>query len=104
MFTPRKDPVNLFKLSFEIEKPPHITLYWPAEGSAWGMESQMVYTLRDDSIDMDFSATPKRDEYSLGYAAMMFDQEEAVCLAMWNFIKDKTAIMTPIVRHGIGNS
>ena len=72
MFTPRKDPVNLFQLSFEIEKPPHITLYWPAEGSAWGMECQMVYTVRDDGIDMNFSATPRRDEYPLGYAAMMW--------------------------------
>lgn len=68
MFTPRNDTVRL-----EIHSPVSATLHWPAENSAWGMECSMRYTLSDgNAIDMEFTAIPRREQFDLGYVAMMW--------------------------------
>jgi hypothetical protein len=68
MFTPRNDPVVLTAQS-ESEA----TLYWPADGSKWGMECRMVYRFGSPAvIDMTFTAKPTRNDFPKGYAAFMW--------------------------------
>ena len=68
MFTPRKDPCVVFSHSADS-----VTLRWPAEGSAWGMECEMAYEMGEACVvDMAFTAVPTQKRYPLGYAAMMW--------------------------------
>lgn len=68
MFTPRKDATRL-----EVHSAESVTVHWPAEGSSWGVECAMRYTLSaDDAVDMEFSAIPREDRFELGFAAMMW--------------------------------
>jgi hypothetical protein len=68
MFTPRKDPVELIQRSRDS-----VSLHWPSEHSAWGMDCRLTYTLADrDSIDIAFSVTPTRDRFERGYVTLMW--------------------------------
>lgn len=68
MFTPREDPVELQSLSESSAR-----LIWPAADSSWGMACQMTYTLvAPDAIDMEFEATPTKEVFGKGYAALMW--------------------------------
>ena len=68
MFTPRKDPVELTQRSKES-----VSLHWPGERSAWGMDCRMTYTLADrDAIDIAFTVTPTRERFGQGYATLMW--------------------------------
>ena len=68
MFTPRKDPCSpreIGKSRYEI--------YWPSEGSTWGMTARMIYDLStENQIDLVFGCTPEVDLYPQGFAAMMW--------------------------------
>lgn len=68
MFTPRKDTCILIG-----HDSTSATLYWPADESAWDMECRMTYTLAgDNALDIGFEATPRSDQYPLGYVAFMW--------------------------------
>ncbi len=68
MFTPRRDPCQLKNLDEN-----RYEIYWPSEGSKWGMEARMVYDLsRSEQVDLVFECTPTEDLYPLGFAAMMW--------------------------------
>ena len=68
MFTPRRDDTRL-----EVHSPISVTVHWPAEGSSWGMECSMRYTLANsNAVDMEFRAMPREDHYGLGFAALMW--------------------------------
>ncbi len=68
MFTPRKDPCYIQQIENN-----HFEIYWPAEGSKWGMEARMIYDLSvEGQIDIVFECRPKKEMYPQGYAAMMW--------------------------------
>jgi hypothetical protein len=68
MFTPRKDPVELTQTSKTSA-----LLHWPSQGSAWGVDALMTYTLAErNSIDIAFSVTLTQDRFAQGYVAFMW--------------------------------
>lgn len=67
MFTPRKDRCRL-----EVHDRQSLSLHWEARDSAWAMDCSMRYTLRENGVDMAFSATPRDDRFPLGFAALMW--------------------------------
>lgn len=69
MFTPRQDRCEVRNTGGQ-----RYELYWPSEGSQWGMEARMLYDLSTDGqVDLDFQCTPKDEKiYSKGFAAMMW--------------------------------
>ena len=68
MFTPRKDPNTL-----HFTSPRTASLHWPAADSAWAIDCTMTYTfVEPDAIDMEFSATPRKETWPQGYLAFMW--------------------------------
>lgn len=67
MFTPNKDAHSVVRVDESIAVMKH-----PASTSVWGIESEMQYTLNGDAVDMEFRATPTRDQFPLGYCAFMW--------------------------------
>ena len=68
MFTPRRDPCHLKHLAGN-----RYEVYWPSEGSKWGMKARMDYDFSEESqVDLTFDCTPTVDMYSQGFAAMMW--------------------------------
>ncbi len=68
MFTPRKDPNTL-----HVTSPRTASLHWPAADSAWAIDCTMTYTfVEPDAIDMEFSATPRKETWPQGYLAFMW--------------------------------
>jgi len=67
MFTPRRDVCLFENLSDRSA-----TLHWPAKDSSWGMECKMSYTIGENVVDMVFTCVPERDEFPLGYVALMW--------------------------------
>ena len=68
MFTPRRDPCELKKLSES-----RIQIRWPGKGSEWGMEARMIYDLsKEGCVDLIFECSPTKDLFSQGYVAMMW--------------------------------
>ncbi|MCK5862227.1 MAG: tetratricopeptide repeat protein, partial [Candidatus Hydrogenedentes bacterium] len=68
LFTPRTDPMR-----FCIEAPGVAHVYWPAEGSSWDMESEMVYRFDGkDAIDIAFYTTPGEEAFPMGYVGFMW--------------------------------
>jgi hypothetical protein len=66
--TPRKDPCILTARSRN-----EALLRWPAEGSSWGLECEMRYSLKKPgAVDLEFSVTPTKDRFALGYVALMW--------------------------------
>jgi len=68
LFTPRKDPCDLQVLGENTA-----SLHWPAEGSSWGLECRMRYTLSgENALDLAFEVTPGAEHFGKGYVAMMW--------------------------------
>jgi len=67
MFTPNKDMHSVVRIDDSTSGMTH-----PASTSAWRIESEMHYTLNGDAVDMEFRATPTRDQFPLGYCAFMW--------------------------------
>jgi len=68
MFTPRKDPCFL-----RDKTDASVSLSWPAQGSSWGVEAEMKYTMVDrHTVDLRFEATLTEDAWPMGYLAMMW--------------------------------
>jgi len=67
MFTPNVDPHTVAAIDAD-----GATIRYPAEGNTWGMASEMTFTLSGDAVDMEFRATPTRDQFPLGFAAFMW--------------------------------
>lgn len=67
MFSPNHDPHSVVRIDASTAVMKH-----PASGSSWGIESEMRYTLNGDAVDMEFHATPTRDQFPLGYCAFMW--------------------------------
>ncbi|NUM55032.1 MAG: cellulase family glycosylhydrolase [Candidatus Hydrogenedentes bacterium] len=67
MFTPNNDEHSVVRIDAATAVMKH-----PADASAWGVESEMRYTLNGGAVDMEFRATPTRDQFPLGYCAFMW--------------------------------
>lgn len=67
MFTPRKDPVQIV-----VHGDGAASLVWPRAGSSWGVSAEQRYTLQDDAVHIEFSATLHEPRYPLGFCAMMW--------------------------------
>ncbi len=66
--TPRTDPMQVRVLS-----PASVEIFWPAATSSWGIDCRMRYTFAgDNAIDMEFEATPRKDEAPKGWLLFMW--------------------------------
>ncbi|MBI3118327.1 MAG: hypothetical protein HYZ00_06560 [Candidatus Hydrogenedentes bacterium] len=67
MFTPRRDTCTL-----EVHSPTSVTIHWAASESSWGLKCSMRYDLQPDGVSMEFKAMPTREQFPLGYCALMW--------------------------------
>ncbi len=66
--TPRTDPMQIRVLS-----PACVELCWPAATSSWSIDCRMRYTFSgENAIDMEFEATPRKDEAPKGWLLFMW--------------------------------
>lgn len=67
-FTPRLDRCSIHRLADAGASIVHA-----AEDSTWAIESEMRYVFSgSDAIDLEFTACPREDRFSLGYVAFMW--------------------------------
>ena len=66
MFSPNNDAHSVARIDGAAAVMKH-----PASASSWGIESEIRYTLNGDAVDMEFRATPTRDQFPLSYAAFI---------------------------------
>ncbi|HRK36001.1 MAG TPA: cellulase family glycosylhydrolase [Candidatus Hydrogenedentes bacterium] len=67
MFSPNKDAHSVALIDASTAVMRH-----PSSSSAWGIESEMRYTLMGNAVDMVFTAAPTREQFPLGYCAFMW--------------------------------